>query len=185
MDFQMPQPATAARKLGDELRQYAFVSAYLYICFGAIILYKVAILHGHDISYAPYGLAAVKALVLGKFILMVEAIRLGDRYQSRRFIYVIAYKALLFLASLLILSVIEEAISGVVHGRTLAASLAAVAGDTLPQILASCLIMLLILIPYLTFKELDQVLGEGRLQQILFEFRVRPPPRQRHEPLQD
>ena len=32
--------------------------------------------------------------------------------------------------------------------------------------------MLLILIPYLTFKELNQVLGEGRLRQILFENRA-------------
>jgi len=31
--------------------------------------------------------------------------------------------------------------------------------------------MLLILIPYLAFMELNQVLGEGRLSQILFEYR--------------
>jgi hypothetical protein len=42
----------------------------------------------------------------------------------------------------------------------------------LPQILANCVIMLLILIPYLAFRELDQVLGEGRLWQILFEYRA-------------
>jgi len=32
--------------------------------------------------------------------------------------------------------------------------------------------MLLILIPYLAFMELNQVLGEGRLSQILFEYRA-------------
>ena len=41
------------------------------------------------------------------------------------------------------LTVIEEAIVGVVHGRTIGASLADVAGGTLPQIVASCVIMLL------------------------------------------
>jgi hypothetical protein len=141
----------------------------------------MAILHGEGISYTPYGLAAAKALILGKFMLMGHAIRLGDRYEKRRFIYIIAYKALLFLVALLILSVIEEAAVGVVHGRTLAASLAEVAGPTLPQILASCLIVLLILIPYLTFRELDAVLGEGRLRQILFEHHAGLQSGRRHE----
>jgi hypothetical protein len=181
LDRKMPSTENVAKKLGHELQQYALISAYLYVCFGAIILYKVAILHGEGISYAPYGLAAVKALLLGKFMLMGHAIRLGDRYEKRRFIHIVAYKALLFLVALLILSVIEEAAVGVVHGRTFAASLAEVAGATLPQILASCLIMLLILIPYLTFRELDAVLGEGRLRQILFEHHAGLQSGRRHE----
>jgi hypothetical protein len=85
------------------------------------------------------------------------------------------------LIALLVLSVIEGAVVGVVHGRTFAASLAEVAGGTLPQILASCLIMLLILIPYLTFREINEVLGEGKLRQILFEHRAGPQSGRRHE----
>jgi hypothetical protein len=177
----MPSTANVAKQLGHELQQYALISVYLYVCFGAIILYKVAILHGQGITYAPYGLAAVKALVLGKFILMGHAFRLGDRYEKRRFIYIIAYKAILFLLALLILSVVEETVVGLVHGRTIAASLVEVAGPTLPQIFASCLIMLLILVPYLIFRQLDEVLGEGRLRQILFQHHAGPQSRTRHE----
>ena len=62
---------------------------YLYVCFGAMLLYKMAILHAAGIDYAPYGLAAVKALILGKFMLLGRAARLGDRYQDRRVIHVI------------------------------------------------------------------------------------------------
>jgi hypothetical protein len=47
-----------------------------------------------------------------------------------------------------------------------------VAGSTLPQILATSLIMLMIPIPCLTFKELNEVLGEGRLQQLVFAHRT-------------
>ncbi len=172
MGNRMPAAATVAHKLGHELLEVALISLYLYVCFGALILYKMAILRGVGVSYAPYGLAAVKALVLAKFVLLGHAAKIGDRYQRRRFIHVIAYKSLLFLALLLVLSVIEEAVIGIIHGRPLLASLTEVAGSSLLQILASCLIMLLILIPYLTFRELDQVLGEGRLQQILFEHRA-------------
>jgi hypothetical protein len=73
---------------------------------------------------------------------------------------------------LLVLSIIEEAIVAVIHGQTISASVVYVAGGTLPETLASCLIMLLVLIPYLAFRELNEVLGEGRLRQILLDHRT-------------
>jgi len=155
-----------------ELRQYAVISAYLYVCFGALLLYKTAILNGQGISYAPYGTAAIKALILGKFILLGEAAGIGDRYEKRRPIHTIAYKAFLFVVMLFVLSAIEEVITGVVHGRTVAASLAGFLGGSLLQVLAICVIMLLILIPYMAFKELDDALGQDRLRQLLFEARA-------------
>jgi hypothetical protein len=164
--------ATIGRRLGHELQEYGLISAYLYVCFGAMIFYKTAVLRGHGIDIAPYGLAAIKALVLGKFILLGHAAKMGDRYERRRFIHVVARKSMLFLVLLLVLSFIEEAVVGVIHGRTISDSLADVAGDTLPEIVASSVIMLLILIPYLTFRELNAVLGEGKLRQILLGYRT-------------
>ncbi len=181
MSGRLPSGQTVRRKLGHELQQYAIISAYLYICFGALIFYKTAILRGEGIDYAPYGLAAVKALVLGKFILMGHAARMGERYERRQFIHIVAYKSLLFLVMLLVLSVIEEAIVGVIHGRSFADSLTDIAGGTLLEIVASCVIMLLILIPYLTFRELNEVLGEGRLRQILLDYRTGTPSHVRRE----
>jgi len=162
------------RKLGHELQKFAVIFIYLYVCFGALMLYKTAILREQGIDYAPYGFAVIKALLLAKFILMGHMAKLGERYKRRRFILVVAHKSLLFLIMLFVLTFIEEAVVGVVHGRTIGASLADVAGGTLPQILAVCVIMLLILIPYLAFRELDEVLGEGRLRQILLDYRIGP-----------
>ena len=133
MGSQTRSGVAIAKKLGHELREYALISAYLYVCFGALIIYKMAILRGQGISYAPYGLAAIKAVILAKFILMRHAVPMGDRYKRRRFVHVIAHKSLLFLVMLLVLSVIEEAVVGIVHGRTITASLAEVAGGTLRE----------------------------------------------------
>lgn len=163
---------TVAHKVAHELWEYALLSAYLYVCFGALLVYKTAILRGEGISYTPYGIAIINALVLGKFILVLEAVRIGDRYKKRRPIHVIAHKALLFLVTLFVLYLLEEVIVGIIHGRTVAASLAGFLGGSLLQILANCFVMLLILIPYLAFKEVSNALGEGRLRQLLFEPRV-------------
>jgi hypothetical protein len=162
---------TFVQKAKHELREYALLSAYLFVCFGALILYKAAILGEAGIGYLPSGLAAIKALILAKFIMLGHMIRLGDRRTGVRIVHVIAYKALLYLILLLVLSAVEEVIVGLIHGRTVAASLAEFGGARLPQILATSLIMLLILIPYLASRELNVALGEGRLWTLLFEHR--------------
>jgi hypothetical protein len=164
--------ATVGRRLRHELVQYALISLYLYVCFGAMLLYKIAILHAEGISYAPYGLAAAKALILGKFMLVGHAARVGDRYKDRRVIYVIAHKSLMFLLLLFVLSELEEVIVGMVHGRTLDAIVAVMTGSTLWQTGATILIMLLILLPYIAFREVSAALGEGRLRQLLLARRA-------------
>ncbi len=131
-----------------------------------------AILRGEGVGYLPYGAAAIKALILGKFILIGHAAGLGDRYRKRRPLHVIMHKSLLFVTMLLALSIVEEVVVGFIHGQTAAASLAAFAGGTLLQVLAVCLVMLLILIPYIAFRELNEALGEGKLLKILLEPRA-------------
>jgi hypothetical protein len=163
---------TARHKAAHELREFAIISAYLYVCLGAILLYKAAVLNGEGVSYAPYGLAAVKALVLGKFILLGRAAGLGDRYGARRPIYVIVHKALLFLALLLVLSVIEEVVVGFLHHRSAAEVLSTFLGGSWFQVLASSVIMLLVLIPYFAFGELLDALGESRLRRMLLDPRA-------------
>ena len=172
MTIQSPAGATLAQKAKHELREYALLSAYLYVCFTAIVLYKVAVLGGQGISYLPFGLPAIKSLILGKFILLGLAIKLGDRRAGSRIVYTVAYKAFLYLVMLVVLSTIEEAVVGIFHGRTIAASFTELVDGKLPQIFASSFIMLLVLIPYLASRELDVALGEGRLWQILFESRA-------------
>ena len=167
MDDKPRANPTLGRRLRHELVQYGLISAYLYVCFGAVVLYKTAILQAEGISYFPYGLAAVKALILAKFMLLGHAARLGDRYTSRRLIHVILHKSLMFLLLLVVLSEIEEAISGIAHGRTVDAVLTELGGSTLWQTGAASLIMLLILIPYIAFREISAALGEHRLWQLL------------------
>jgi hypothetical protein len=168
MDSKISPASSMAHKAIRELREYAVISAYLYVCLGSLILFKVAILNGQGVSYAPYGLAAIKALVLGKFILLGRAAALGERYRNRGVIFVIAHKAVVFLVLLLVLSAIEEVVVGYIHGHTVAASLSLFLGGSFLQVLAASVIMLLILIPYFAYGELEIALGEAGLRKILF-----------------
>ena len=81
------------------------------MCFAAILLYKSAILSSIGEHFLPLGLAAGKALILGKFVL------LGDR--------------------------------------------------SLPEAIASCLLMLLVLVPLVAVTEVSRALGPGALRRLL------------------
>ncbi|WEX78879.1 hypothetical protein PYH37_003816 [Sinorhizobium numidicum] len=163
--------ATIAQRAKRELKEYALLSAYLYVCFGALVLYKMAILGSQGVHFSAFGVPVIKALILGKFILLGHAVKLGERYGRLRLVSVIAYKAVLYLLLLIVLSIIEEAIIGLSNGRTIAVTLAEIGGGKLPEMLATSVIMLLILIPYLASREFAVALGEGRLWDLLFEYR--------------
>ena len=54
MASKVPVVTTAARKLGHELCEFAVAALYLYGCFGALNLYREAILNAHRVSYSSY-----------------------------------------------------------------------------------------------------------------------------------
>jgi hypothetical protein len=141
---------------------------YLYICFGAIVLHKVAVLRDVGIDVAPWGFAAVKAFILGKFMLIGHDIRLGERFAGRPLIYPTIYRSFVFLAFLFVLLAIEEAIAGALHGQTIAESAAAVLGKRLFEVLSTTLIMFLALLPYFAIRQLAAALGTDRLARLFF-----------------
>ncbi|HLW91388.1 MAG TPA: hypothetical protein VKS78_08825 [Roseiarcus sp.] len=171
---------TLARKAQRELMHYFAISAYLYVCFGALIFYKAAILQSQGVEFAPYGLALGKALILGKFILLAHALKIGDRSKPSRLALDILWKSLIFAALLIFLSVVEEVVVGLIHGRHVQDVTKEIAGGTLPQVLATSLLILLIMIPYFAFREVSTVMGEGKLLKLLAERHLRDQSRFSH-----
>jgi hypothetical protein len=155
-------------RLAHEIRQYAAVSLYLYICLGAFLLYKGALLQSVGVSSVPYGIAAIKALILGKFMMVGHALKLGQGGSAGPLIFPILRKSAAFLVLLFALNVIEEIVMGMIHHQPVATVLADATGGTLLQTLAVCLLFFLILLPYFAYREVGVALGEGRLWRLLF-----------------
>jgi hypothetical protein len=151
-----------------ELKELVFISLYLYVSLGAVILMKTAVLHTQGIEFTPWGIAVVKAVVLAKFMLLGEAMKIGGRITTGPLIWPTLSKALGLLVLLIIMTIIEEAIVGLFHRQSIAASLGELFGPRLEETLAGYLIMLLVLLPYCAFRVLEEVLGEGRLARMFF-----------------
>jgi hypothetical protein len=151
-----------------ELKELVFITLYLYVTLGAVILMKTAVLHTQGVEFTPWGIAIVKAVVLGKFMLLGEAMKIGGRTTTGPLIWPTLRKAFGLLVLLIIMNIIEEAVVGLFHGKSIAASLGELFGPRLDETLAGYLIMLLVLLPYCAFRVLGEALGEGRLTRMFF-----------------
>jgi hypothetical protein len=158
-----------------ELTEFAILTLYLYITFGAVIIMKTSVLHDHGINFAPWGTAIVKAVVLAKFILLGRAMKLGERYSNRALIWPTLHKVFAFLVLLVVLTIIEEVVVGLFHHQSVAASLDELTGAKLDESLAGIVILLMVLLPYFTTSVLSEALGEGRLARMFFVRRESVP----------
>lgn len=151
-----------------EARAFLWIFLYLWLCFGLFVLYKTLILAEQHIDYTGYGLAAVKALVLGKVILIGEDLQVAEQHQDKPLIYPTLYKSLVFFVLLVLFSMLEEIVRGFFQHRTIIESLSEIGGGSLPEILARGLIMFVALVPFFAFREISRVLGESKLYRLFF-----------------
>lgn len=155
---------SAKERFWEEMRKFGLVALYLYICFSVLLLWKAAILQGQGTNYLPYGLALVKALVLGKFILIGDAIKFGTRNLGSTMIHRIVQRTVVMLFLLLVMTAIEEWLVGLYHGKSLSQVVAEFMDRGWIEILAPDLMMLLILIPLITASELRKTVGSETLR---------------------
>ncbi len=167
----IPSRATLRRRAAEEFKEFLVVAAYLFVCFAALINMKAAILHAQGVNFSPYSIAVVKALLCAKFMSLGNVLRLGRRFHHHGLIWITLYKSFVFFALLLALNAIEEIVMGLIHHRSVAESILAVAGGTLDQLIAASFVMLLILVPFFAFRSLGEVVGEANLVRVFLHSR--------------
>jgi hypothetical protein len=153
-------------RLKHEFLHLAILTLYLYVCFGAIIVYKAAVLKAYNVDFAPWGLAFVKALVIAKFIEIGELLNLGKRHRRLPLAWYLALQVVLFAALIVALSFLEEGVISLLHGRTLLEGFSKFAEMGWLLILSECALLCLILIPLLGIGAIDDALPEGQLRRM-------------------
>lgn len=159
--------SSVKHRLREELRKYLIVSAYLYICFVALELFKVALLREAGMHYLPFGLAIAKALIVGKFLLIGDSAGIGMRVAAPTVLHRITWRVVLLFILLIVLSIAEEVLVGFVHGHSMAQVLQELQQRSWPELLATSLLVLLILVPLVAVTELNRALGPGALWRVM------------------
>jgi hypothetical protein len=154
-----------------ELKEYLFVSLYLWVFLAMFVEYKSLVLAQQHIDFAARGVALVNALVLGKFLLIAKAFHPGERAEGKPLIYPTLLKAAILAVVIAILKILEEVIMGYFRGRPLAETIADLGGGSGGVILIMTVMLFVVLIPLTAFGELERVMGEDRLRALFLRPR--------------
>ncbi len=167
MTVEMERRSGAKQRLAEELREYLWLALYLYACIGAIFVYRIALLEDHGIGHVEVGVAAVKALVLAKFAMLGRMAGVGTTRASSAFLPAVLRAAFGMLLVLVLLTAVEEIVVGALRHRGPEGALAAIAGGQWAEVAAGILLLWLILLPYLAFRQLEAALGEDAVRRLM------------------
>ena len=166
-DRNHPAKSSLKERAAEELRRFLEVSAYLFVCFAVLLFYRNELLSQAGVTTISLGFAAGKALILGKFLLLGESAGIGKRWQAPSLWIAILRQALFMWALLIVLSVLEEFAVGLLHGHSLAQTLADHRGHSVLEMLARSVLLLMVLLPMIATIELSKALGPGVLRGLL------------------
>ena len=151
----------------DETRELFGIFIYLWVLLSLFSLHKALVLNDESLIYHQ-GFAIINALALAKVVLLGEFFHVGDNLRNRPLIYPIIFKSAVFAVILICFHIIEEALVGVLHGKTFSQSIPSIGGGTLQGILMVGIIMFVVLMPFFAFRELDRAIGKEQLRSLLF-----------------
>lgn len=157
------------QKAVEEIRSFVLLAMYFFVCFAAVLYLKFSVLEAAGVSFAPWGFAAIKAVIVAKFVLISRHFEPRLEKETRPLIVPTLYKSLAMLAILVVLMTIEEIVVGYLHGRGMGQSLSELGGGTIHQRIATLAVLLLIFVPFFAFRALSKVLGRGALVRLFFK----------------
>jgi len=162
--------ATLKEKTVEELRNFWVIFVYLAFLFSAFITYRRLILHEVGVSYLHYGFAVIEAAIIGKVILIGQAVGLGKRTEAHdALIVTVLLKSIVYAIFVGLFTVLEHLVEGLIHKEsleTIAHGLASVGRD---EFLARALMVFVTFVPLFSVYEACRVLGHTDLYALFFE----------------
>jgi hypothetical protein len=162
------------KKIVHEMGEYLINVCYLTLVFAAFTQYRRLLLAAHDITYTHYGVAVIEALILGKVIMIGEAVRLGRGLEQKPLIYPTLYKTFVFTVFVAVFKVVEYGIKGLWNGSGFMAGLTELSEKWSHELLANSLVVFVAFIPFFAVKELGRVFGKDKVRALFFRKRADP-----------
>lgn len=149
---------------------FLIIAAYLWLLLVIYTLHNAVVLSDWQIA-AHLGATTLKALVLAKFVLIGEHLKLGSRAEHLPLAWVVLIKAALFAALLIGFNIVEELLVAAIWPHEGAESGEALALSGAPTAISLTLMAFVALIPFFGISELTRVLGEKPMRDLFFRSR--------------
>jgi hypothetical protein len=166
------QKQKAKEKAVTELKRYAIIVIYLWLLFSMFEVHRAMVLRQvgqSSVSVLQIGFAAINALIIGKIILIGEALHVGEGRVQKRPISSALFKSAMFALLVLGFEIVEAVIEGLIHGKSMVASIPRLGGGGLEGKVLYGVIAFVVLIPFFLFREVGQAIGEDKLDSLMLK----------------
>ena len=172
-----PPPAGLARRVGTfllrEFREMLPPTIFFFIGFNLIVLTTNLLLADYGAQFASFMIATASALVVGKAVLVANAMRAIRRYDTAPLIRPILFKTFFYWAAVFIVRLLEHWIRYRFGGEYVFGGFMphAIATFDWHRFIAIQIWIFVLFLVYVTATELNHLFGEGDLGHILFTSR--------------
>ena len=173
MTFNLKRQKIKERAI-EEAKRFIGIALYAWLLLSVFELHRFAVLrsvHVNSLEGYRFVLAAVNAFILGKVVLIGQAVRRGRRPSEKPLIYPILLMSALFALLLICFQIAEETIRGMIHGKSLPASIPQLGGGGLEGAVFAGIMTFVALIPFFLFTEVQSVIGREKVRSLLFQER--------------
>jgi hypothetical protein len=158
--------------VGREIREIIPPTLFFFIGFGIILLTKRLILAQYLIEVTGFTLAAGGALIVGKAVLIANALPFLRRFDTAPLIRPILFKTIVYTIVVLFARLVEEFIEYLIRGGAVGGFARHMIEDFLWQrFVAEQIWIAVLFLIYTTGTELNTLFGDGELSKILFTRR--------------
>jgi hypothetical protein len=171
-----PAQASGVRRAGawflHELYEILPPVIFFFIGFNLIVLTTNLILADYSAAVGNFMLATTGALIVGKAVLVADAMPFLGRYDRAPLLEPILYKTLIYWVFVFIARLLEALVEFLMHGHPLREFLPHLASTFRWHHFAAVQIWILVLfLIYVTISELNQLFGHGELRRIFLTHR--------------
>jgi hypothetical protein len=169
----MPKPRLLAFVI-KELREVLPPTVFFAVSFNLIVLTTDLILADYLASFGSFMVATVTALVVGKAVLVANAMPFLRRFDTAPMIQPVLFKTIVYWATVFLVRFLEKLVEYLFAGGTLSAIPEYVATHFTWHRFAAIQIWIFVLfLIYTSVEELNARLGDGELMKIFFQRRFR------------
>jgi chromate transport protein ChrA len=165
-------PGRVGRRFVHAFREVLPPTLFFLFSFNLIVFTTNLLVHDYWFKVSSFLIATTTALVVGKAVLVVNHIRLIDRFRGAPLIQPILYKALFYTLVVLVVRLLERFFHLAIDHNGFSAALDAAVHDfTWRRFVAVQIWIFTCFLIYVTATELSRLLGEGQLFRLFFRHR--------------
>jgi hypothetical protein len=156
-------------KVKEEIEALIPPTLFFFVALHLVALLRVLLLKGTGIPLATSATVTLGALILGKAVLIADALPFINRYPDKPLMYNIAWKTTIYVLMATLLHYLERLVDFWREaGSLIEGQRQLLAATVWPHFWAIQILLLILLLMYCTIRELIRVIGKDRVRAMFF-----------------